>query len=430
MTVALARRLVWEGVVAPEEVNTALYAHVTERAAFLQTLVRSHPDLVERLETELGSSRASAAFDVVADLQLMRALPPGLAAVLLAIPIGKDPVTSVVRVLAADASDTHIAAEFSYHLGLPVEVAVAPLRAIIAALSPRPLSSPDPRMMTPAFGTTSKAVPPLTPFAASRSVSPLPPSPAAVHPSEPPIPLVRLSADPVQAPATVKGVAPQASGANHASRVVVPPRTAPIVAEPVIQLTRTKPIVAPPPSPKVITAVGPVIASPVPESKPNPSEAGGIATAEAALEEFERASTPEDVVTALVRGLSGVAARVIVLAARGKVYEGRDAHDDATRQAVRTLVVSGDRPSVLLTAVQTGHYLGPIPQTLVHTELARILGDPSDEIAVGVATVSGRAALIYVAAGLQTAYLATRRGDQVCQAAARALERIVRQRKK
>jgi hypothetical protein len=44
--------------------------------------------------------------------------------------------------------------------------------------------------------------------------------------------------------------------------------------------------------------------------------------------------------------------------------------------------------------------------------------------------VSGRATLVYLAAGLMTTYLATRRGDQLADAAGKALARIVRERKK
>jgi hypothetical protein len=140
------------------------------------------------------------------------------------------------------------------------------------------------------------------------------------------------------------------------------------------------------------------------------------------------ASTPEDVVAIVVKGLARVARRVIVLAVRGKVFEGRDTNEPSVRDAVRALVVSGDRPSVLLTASQTGEYLGPMPQTLVHQDLYRLLGEPSGDIAVGSITVSGRAALLYAVAGLDTAYLATRRGAAIAEASGKALERILRQR--
>jgi hypothetical protein len=147
-------------------------------------------------------------------------------------------------------------------------------------------------------------------------------------------------------------------------------------------------------------------------------------------QELDEAKTPEEVVTVLARGLSRVARRVIVLAVRGKVFEGRDANDDATRAAIRSLVVSSDRPSVLLTAVQSGSYLGPIPETRVHADLARPLAGFTDQIAVGTVLVSGRAALVYVMAGFDTAYLATRRAQELALTCGKTLERIVRGRRK
>jgi hypothetical protein len=432
MTVGFARRLVCEGVVAQEDVNAALQAHVNRRASFLGALVQRQPEMLERLEAELGGQRGGQEPVLVADAALMQALPPGLAATLLAVPVGRDPHTGRVRVVVAEATDTHAASEIAHHLGAAVDVVVAPLGRVLAALAPR-----ESRKSTPAAGTHASSRPP----AAIRpgTLKPIAP-PLEVRKSEPPIPLVRVYAETAQAPNTVKGVAPQATGPGYAPQVVVSPRTAaPVAAEPVIQLTRTK-SVAPeaagsPESSGPITVVG--LAGPSSHALASTGD-GSSATpggAEASLldrtlADLERAATPEDVVAALVRGLSGPGSRVLVLAARGKVFEGRDASDHGSREAVRALVISSDRPSVLLTAVQTGHYVGPMPRTLVHGELAQILGESSDEIAVGVVSVSGRAALVYVVSGHETPYLATRRGDRLAQAGGRALERIVRERKK
>jgi hypothetical protein len=428
MTVALARRLVWEGVLAPEEVSTALQAHVIERLAFVRALVRGDPTLLPRLEAELGHLRGGSAPAIEPDAELMRALPPALPLMLLAVPVGKDPTTGVVRIVAADPSDAHVAIEMSHHLGAAVEVVSGPLRALFEALGVRSSSSP-PR--------------------AQLDVAPLKHAPAAVttmRPSDRPIPLLRVSSD-APGPRTVKGVAPQASGAAFASSVVVPPRVAQRTnSEPVIQLTRTKSL-GPPSSPSgapVSSGPSTVHGSPSPTSPPGapapsppgapaPSPPGAASRArgpDTSIADFQSAGTPEDVVSILVRGLSRVARLVVVLAVRGKVFEGRDTNDEAARDAVRALVISGDRPSVALTAMQTGQYVGPMPQTLVHQELSRILGGPNDDIAVSSVTVSGRAALVYVASGLDTTYLATRRGEALAQAASRALERIVRGRKK
>jgi hypothetical protein len=115
---------------------------------------------------------------------------------------------------------------------------------------------------------------------------------------------------------------------------------------------------------------------------------------------------------------------------RGKVFEGRESNDDGARAQIRSLVVSADRPSVLLTATQAGSYVGPVPETRVHADLARLLGGFTEQIAVGTVLVSGRAALVYVMAGFDTAFLATRRAGELSQAAGKALERIVRKRRK
>jgi len=434
MSVSLARRLVAEGVLPAEEVNTALRTHVLERVAFLEEIVRQRPELIERLEAELGCPRSDAMPAIVPDAELTRRVPEDLLSTLLAIPVGRDPSTQAIRVVAADPSDPHVESELSHHLREPVRVSPAPLSAVLAVFARRLSAAPDTRAYrTPAFGMQSPA-PEVVPRAHGRP-SALPIAEPVLRPSAPPIPLVRLSPEPAHAhapatvhvPATVKGVAPQAVGAVHATRVIVPPRApAAVAAEPVIELTRAK-------SSPSAGASKPARLSPVPSSPsaaPDPRSAPEAFGVEAALREFEEASSPEDVVTVLVRGLSGVATHVVVLAARGKVFEGRDSNLPAFANDVRALVISGDRPNVLLTATQTGHYLGPIPQTLVHAELSRILGSPESEIGVGIVTVSGRPALVYVLGGMGSTYLATRTGDQLAAAAARALERIVRQRKK
>lgn len=416
MTVALARRLVWDGIVTPEEANQALHAHVTRRIAFLAALLENHRDLAPRLEAELGPRRPGTATAVIPDRELVGALPPGAVAALLAVPVGRDARTGAVRVLAADPSDPHIAEELSYHLGAPVEVGRAPLRQVLAAIDE---ALAEGSTGTPAFGTRLPA-----------------PAPSA-NPSEPPIPLVRVNPDVARAPATVKGVAPQGASRGFVAPVVVGGGTSSRpAAEPIIELTRAKSTTPP----KTVKGTGPLGGAPPSETEPAPSspvssservEAGPTTPArESRREELDRASSPEEVIGVIVRGLSSVARRVLVLAVRGKVFEGRDANDDATRAAMRTLVISADRPSVLLTAVQTGSYVGPIPETRVHAELAGLLGGSVDQIAVGTVSVSGRAAVVYVMAGFDTAYLATRRAADLAQAAGKALERIVRGRRK
>jgi hypothetical protein len=452
MTVALARRLVWEGVVAPEEANAALHAHATRRIAFLRALVESHPELIERLDAELSPGTPSSTRALVPDPEILARLPAGLCSALLALPIGRDPMTAAVRVAVADASDTHVAAEIQFHLRAPVELVPVSLSAVLVALGHRSAPADSRSGRTPAFGTQL-----LMPASSSRAAGsePLPSSmqpshaaagpprsetpaePIELRPSAPPIPLVRVSPEAARPPATVKGVAPQAKGSSgFAAPVVVPPRSPAAAVEPVISLTRPKSLAPPAKSaPNAEVPSSPVSSGPSTARMPTSADGQALAQVpapdpEQALRDLAEAESPDDVARALTEGLTAVAQKVVVLAVRGKVYEGREASDPATRALVRSLVVSGDRPSALLTAVQTGSYLGPIPQTPVHAELSRLLGDPEGEIAVGSVAISGRVALLYVLSGLETAYLATRRSAELGQAAGRALERIVRERKK
>jgi hypothetical protein len=407
MTVSLARRLTWEGVVAPEEANLALYKHVTERVSFLQGLVERHPELAEQLETELGAV-IDPSMQLVAEPELLEALPPGLAVALAALPLYRDPASSVVYVVAAHAADAHVASEMSYHLGAPVEVTAAPLRSILEAL-PREHGGNGARHYTPAFGTK------------------MPPSP-----SERPIPLVRVSTEPA-APSTARhgSMIPEPPAALAvASRAIAGESLAPIRPNSIIPLTSTRPLGSQA-TPTVPSPMAHSESTAPPITAPLMTPAVAVETDQGhALEDLAQALTVEEVTSALIRGLETVARRVVVLAARGKSFDGRASNDPAQRDTVRLLAIPADRPSILLTAVQGMGYVGPVPSTPIHGALLDILGNPGEEVAVGAVIVSGRPALLYVCAGLVTTYLATRRGDQLAEAAGKALARIVRDRKR
>ncbi|HEX4337887.1 MAG TPA: hypothetical protein VH062_18385 [Polyangiaceae bacterium] len=403
MTVSLARRLTWEGVVAPEDANDALYRHVTERVSFLQGLVERHPELAETLESELGSSGDPRAASITADPALLESLPPGFALAFAALPVRRDPATSVVEVVAANPTDAHLASELSYHLGAPVEVRAAPLRAVLAALA-KSTADPVSRRHTPAFGTGA----------------PLPDG-GLLRPSERPIPLVRRSIEPAP-PSTIR----HGSLAPPAPVETRPAHTKSLAPLPIISLTSTRPLGTPsaPARPSSFKAAP---AAPEPGAPP---PAALLETDETALDALGHATNADEVVTALLAGLRRVASTVVVFAAKAKNFEGKDASDAKARDAVRALSIPVDRPSILQTAVQALGYVGPIPSTPVHDGLMASLGNPAGEVAAGAVMVSGRAALVYVAAGLVTTYLATRRADQLTEAAGKALSRIVRDRKK
>ncbi|HYJ09991.1 MAG TPA: hypothetical protein VEX18_13305, partial [Polyangiaceae bacterium] len=89
------------------------------------------------------------------------------------------------------------------------------------------------------------------------------------------------------------------------------------------------------------------------------------------------------------------------------------------------------QPSVLETAVKSGFYLGPIPNTPNHRELRDALPpDSVNEVYVTVVTVSDRPSLVWLTAGFEQSLDLTRRADEIALVAGRALARILRDRKR
>jgi hypothetical protein len=243
------------------------------------------------------------------------------------------------------------------------------------------------------------------------------------------------SSKPAATPSVASMPAVALAPAQAAPPVTVAPKPAVAPSAPAVA---SKPAVAPSaPAVAAPSASKPAVAS---ASEPSTAKkasapaqpAGRVdkATLEAALQELSEATTPERVVTILVYGLESVARKVMVLAARSKVFEGRETSHAPAREFARTLSVPMSEPSILLSAVQSGRYVGPVPRTSVHSGLVRALGEPSGDVAIGIVTVQSRPALVYVVADFERAALATQRGDVLAKAASAALERIVRNRKK
>lgn len=425
MTVALVRRLDWDGVVGRDELDRALFAHVANHVPLLRALVEATPELAPKLESELGAVSDERAA-LVPDPDLLGKLPPGLPSVLLVVPTGRDPETGSVRVAAAEPGDADLRAELEHHLGSKVVLFAAPVRALMMGLDS--IEAPSSRRHPAAPPASSRPPPPRPRPSSSSRPPPQPqpgssesPAPGVVRMSEPPIPLVRLSGDRAS-PRTVKGVAPPAGNLRpgvSAPVVVVASPVVPI-AEPVIELTRKAPrgasAATAPRSPSSPTAS----AEPIP----------GSADHRRALARIEEADTAEGVASSLVSGLSMGSRPVLLFAVRGKVFEGKDASDAVMRGAMRSLVISGDRPSIVLTAVQAGQYIGPIPHTVVHEPLIELLGSSADQIAAFSVSISGRAALVFVLGDTTAASAAVELAQELGKAATRALERIVRKRKR
>ena len=184
--------------------------------------------------------------------------------------------------------------------------------------------------------------------------------------------------------------------------------------EPVLSLTRSKPRhTAPIPPPALV---------------PEPLGLEALVPSLAAsLDELAKAQNPDEVVTALVLGLGP--APVLVLAVRGQAYEGRAGSAPLDAQGVRRIRLAAGVPSVAETAIRQGYYLGTLPLTATHGAIREVLGRDADgEVYVTNVSVSNRPSLVAIVAltrALGGSVEATRRADELCRAAGRALESIV-----
>ncbi len=213
-------------------------------------------------------------------------------------------------------------------------------------------------------------------------------------PSGPPLPLVRraVSLGPGQS---------AGSAAMHDESPSPPPAEE---DEPVLSLTRSKP-----------RHTAPI---PPPPKPPGLSES---------LEELAKAHNPDEVVTTLVSALAP--APTLVLAVRGRAYEGRAGSLLLDAQGVRRIRLPIGSPSVAETAVRQGYYLGTLPLTSAHGAMREVFGRDADgEVYVTQVSVSNRPSLVVVIAlvkALGGSVEATRKVDELCRAAGHALENIV-----
>jgi hypothetical protein len=304
-------------------------------------------------------------------------------------------------VAAVEPLDPHIAQEFGYHLDQPVRVLHASREAVRGALDrlqQRGKVSALPPAKEAALGSDAP-IPLLKLDSATRS--------------DAPIPLVRRSLLPARAPSVVPAAVSrsgQPTALPEEEGVAASWRSKPPPVDLVVR-ARAEPNRAEPPRPP---------AARVSSVPPLPS----------LRERMEKAAAPEAVLELLREALAPSAS--IVFAIKSASFEGRVASQVVEqRTPAKQLSLLSHQPSVLETAVKSGFYLGPIPNTPNHRELRDALPpDTVNEVYVTVITVSDRPSLVWLIAGFEQSLDLTRRADEVAQAAGRALARILRERKR
>lgn len=397
MTVELARRLIESGVPLPD-IEAALLLVVEQGLSLPEALAECDPGLLSRVEQELARSELPSVLTVRASPELFARLPVGMCRRLLAVPVHVDPRTGRVDVAAAEPLDPHIGQEFAYHLDQPIRVLHASLEAVKAALDRlqhgAKVSVLPPRRLSERALGSDAPIPLVKLDTGARS--------------DAPIPLVRRSMLPIRAPSVVP---PPRS---------VPPRSVP-EAEGVALSWRSKP----PPVDLVAGAAQLERATRAPSAPPAASP-----QALTARERLEQATLPEVVLEVLRDCLAPAAS--IVFAVKNASFDGRVASPSIEARAqVKQISLLSHQPSVLETAVKSGFYLGPIPNTPNHRELRDALPpDAVNEVYVTVVTVSDRPSLIWLLAGFEQSLDLTRRADEIALVAGRVLARILRERKR
>jgi hypothetical protein len=302
-----------------------------------------------------------------------------------------------VDVAAVEPLDPHVGQEFAYHLDQPIRVLHASHEAVKGALDRlqqgAKVSVLPPGRLPEALG--SDAPIPLVKLDTSSR-------------SDAPIPLVRRSMLPARAPSVVPASrsAPP-GGLPEAERVALSWRAKPPPVDLVAGAAQLEKQAA-------RAAVAP------------PVEAHPATT----RERLEDASSPETVLD-LLRDCMAPAAS-IVFAVKNASFDGRVASPAVeARVPAKQISLLSHQPSVLETAVKSGFYLGPIPNTPNHRELRDALpADTANEVYVTVITVSDRPSLVWLLAGFEQSLDLTRRADEIALVAGRALGRILRSRKR
>lgn len=377
----MVRRLLAGGLVPRAEIEVSLLQSVIREISLVQAFAMQRGEYGALLEQELARASVPYLRRVHPKIELCAALPVGMCERLLALPVRQEAFTRTVDVAAVDPFDSHIQQEFSFHLDAPVRILRANLSDIVAALDGMhtggAFAAGVSEMLgahekTPAHG--SEPPPPVGETEIETEVQ-LAPAPArepeaSENPSQPPIPLVQRASDVSRLRASTP---PEASEA----------------------LTRSK-------------------------------------LREADLVQVERqlaqTKSPDDVVELLVEHACPEGS-TLVFSVKSDGYLARSASFDV--QGLRDVSLPRSRPNVFQAALETGHYLGKLPETLVHALIRDLLAERlGPEVYVAPVLVSGRATLMVLSTGFERSFATTRRIDRLAAAAGDALERLLIERKK
>jgi hypothetical protein len=398
VSVELARRLIAQGAVGHSEIQAALREQAQARVSLVQALLSTGVLTEQALEQELASAALPVLDAVVPVADLVAELPPGMCRALLAVPVRRDPRSATVDVAAVDPFDPHIAEEYALHLGCQVRVLRAPFSLVAAAIGKIEKGEIKNRvMLSDSVAETRR-----------RGLE-----------SDRPIPLVRRSsgARPLEQLGSTDII--EQAGAD-----LFPMDER---GEPILQLRHSKVprSLSPPPIYGRRSTDGP------PQTTRGPFSPEGTDAPfddeEPALDAMHEATTRDEVMDALIRGMSAVARGVGLFAIRKGAFCGIKCSRKLCNPIQwKQLAINVGTSTVLAEAMDAGSYLGPVPDDADHAQLLALIGKTDGEVAVSLVRVARRPVLLVFADDLGDTLTATRRADHLARAAGEALSRILR----
>lgn len=447
----LTKALLLEGVSERRAIAEALFASVTGDTPLLQALAESGAASANTLARYLERRETPFVKHVVPAPELVDRLPPDLCRRVLAIPLAVDLSTGVVEVAVADPADPHPASEVGYHLGLPVRMVratVASLEEALRRLRMRPgaqhepvkrkqtLQPPEPQLSKPRRGglviEEDDSIPPFH-AAAPQPAAPqrirTPPwgtpavSPASMAPdtdretpgdgSDIPIPLTRRGG------ALGEGYSFDTTG----FRDVVEKRS--VEVDPNEGGLAGSFIPGPPPLPGSWTKR--TRESDPRGRQPAYPEMGSVLAA------LKNAGSRDEILELVLTGARLIATRVALFVVKKGGYHGWVASPEfADRTSLQAVLIPLDADSVFDRAIHEDVYVGPLRNDHVHAPLLRAMRSTNCEIAAVPIRVSGKTAVIIVAADVESptiAARATRRLEDLARAGGDAFARLVRTRR-
>jgi hypothetical protein len=191
VSIELGRLLIDAGVVAPADVEAALFLAAVRGIPFPRALLDRALISERALEEQLDRRGGLVLRQVIGSRELFARLPRAMCRRLGAVPTRLDPGAGVVEVAAADPLDQHIPAELSFHLGQPVRVVRAPMSAIEDAIRALELDDLTLSFDPPPERPRERRATPASPHGAPQSSIPPPPE------EDVPIPLIKRASVPV-----------------------------------------------------------------------------------------------------------------------------------------------------------------------------------------------------------------------------------------